>query len=103
MQERLFILVSMERNKIINKIKKILLKEGIQRAYFFGSFARGEKVYNDIDIAIVPPKSSFSLLDVVHLQNILENEIGKKIDIVTLRSIDPKLKPYIQKELVEVK
>ncbi|GFP33882.1 hypothetical protein HKBW3S42_02221, partial [Candidatus Hakubella thermalkaliphila] len=48
--------------------------------------------YRDIDIAIGPPKGKFSLLDLVGVEQELEDEIGKNVDVVMLRSIKPRLK-----------
>jgi predicted nucleotidyltransferase len=91
----------MKREQIIRTIKGILSEHGIKKAYLFGSFARNEK-YNDIDVAIEPPKGKFSLLDLVGVEQELEDETGKNVDVVILRSIKPRLKPYIEKDLTAV-
>lgn len=91
----------MERDLIIEKIKRILLKQGIKKAYLFGSFARKQRGYHDIDIAIDPPED-FSLLDLVRVENILKKKVKKKFDVITIDSISPHLKPYIQRKLVEL-
>jgi len=90
----------MERKTILNSIEARLRKEGIKKAYLFGSFARGEKKYRDIDIAIEAPKNGFSLLDLVGVEQDLEKKLHKKIDLMTLRSISPYVLPYIKKDLV---
>jgi len=92
----------MKRDKIISTIQEVLKKHGTQEAYLFGSFARKERVYHDIDIAIRPPKGKFSLLDLVHIENVLNERTGKKVEIITLRSIHPRLRPYITKDMVRV-
>jgi predicted nucleotidyltransferase len=46
----------MNRENLVRTIKDILQSSGIKKAYLFGSFARNEKKYHDIDIAIKPPK-----------------------------------------------
>ena len=89
----------MERAKIIAAIKSVLRKNGVRQAYLFGSFARGEKKYNDIDIAIVPPKGRFSLFDLAGLRIELEGRIGTKADLSIYGSIKPALRPYIEPEL----
>jgi predicted nucleotidyltransferase len=92
----------MKRDKIISTIQEVLKKHGTQEAYLFGSFARKERMYRDIDIAIRPPKGKFSLLDLVHIENVLNERTGKKVEIITLRSIHPRLRPYITKDMVRV-
>ncbi|MFP3950001.1 MAG: nucleotidyltransferase family protein [Candidatus Micrarchaeia archaeon] len=90
----------MKRQEIIKKITSSLVKHGVPKAYLFGSFARKEKEYNDIDIAIEPPKGKFSLLDLIGVEEDISGKVHAKIDIVTLRSISPRLKPYIKKDMV---
>ena len=88
----------MEREEIIKNIKEIVSKNNIRKAYLFGSFARKEK-YNDIDIAIEPPKR-FSLLDFSRVANLLEDRLGIHVDLISTRSIHPKLKSIIEKEMI---
>jgi predicted nucleotidyltransferase len=92
---------TMKRDQIIRTIKEVLSERGIKKAYLFGSFARREQ-YHDIDIAIEPPKGKFSLLDIVSVEQELEDETGKNVDVVILRSIKPRLKPYIEKDLTSI-
>jgi len=89
----------MNREKIVETIIDILKSSGIKKAYLFGSFARNEKKYHDIDIAIKPPKD-FSLLDLAHLENILEDRTNKKVDLGTIDSINPLVKKYAKKDLI---
>ncbi|PIT84549.1 hypothetical protein COU37_02605 [Candidatus Micrarchaeota archaeon CG10_big_fil_rev_8_21_14_0_10_45_29] len=91
----------MDRKERIEKIKQILKKHKIKKAYFFGSFARKEKNYKDIDIAIRPPKN-FSIIDMAGVQIELEEAVSKKIDLVSLRAIRPAFKPYIKKDLAAI-
>ncbi len=92
----------MERDSIIQKIREVLKKNRVSSAYLFGSFARKEKRYKDIDVAITPPKGKFSLLDLIGIEQELEERVGRKFDLCTLDSIKPALKPYIKRDLVVV-
>jgi predicted nucleotidyltransferase len=92
----------MKREQIIQTIRRTLKRHGVRKAYLFGSFARGEKKYHDIDIAITPPAGKFSLLDLVGLEQEMEGATAKKIDLMTLRSIRPAFKPYIKKDLTAI-
>jgi len=91
----------MKRIDIIAAIREKLRASGVKKAYLFGSFARGEKKYNDIDIAIEPPRG-FSLLDMAGVQIDIEDKIGKKVDIVSLRAIKQRLMPYIKPDLTVI-
>lgn len=88
----------MNRGRIVKIIKKTLQENGIKKAYLFGSFARKDKTYHDIDIAIKSPKG-FSLLDLARLENALEAKTKKKIDLGTIESIHPLVKEHIKRDL----
>lgn len=92
----------MGRDQIIETIRNVLEEHGIREAYLFGSFARKERQYRDIDVAIKPPRGKFSLLDLVRIENLLYEKTGKKIELVTLRSIHRRLMPHIKNDLMKV-
>jgi predicted nucleotidyltransferase len=97
----IFIIKAMKREQIIKTIKGVLSEHGVKKAYLFGSFARKEK-FHDIDIAIELPKRQFSLLDLVGVEQELKDETGKNVDVVILRSIKPRLRAYIEKDLTAI-
>lgn len=89
----------MKRAGIFSAIKETLRKYGVKKGYVFGSFARNERGYKDIDVAIAAPPKNFSLMDMAGVQVELEEETGKKVDVVMLRSLNPRIKQYIKKDL----
>ena len=87
--------------KLKPKIVKILKKKGIKKAGIFGSFARGEQKKNsDIDILIEPTKGMG--LEFVGLKLELEDNLDKKIDLITYKSIHPMLKERILREEIRL-
>lgn len=92
----------MKRETIIESIKKTLREHGISKAYLFGSFAREERNYHDIDVTIEPPKGRFSLLDLVGVEQELEDVTGKKVDVVIYHSVKPRLKQYVDKDITAI-
>jgi uncharacterized protein len=66
----------------------------------FGSYARNENhEASDIDI-LVKFKSTLSLLQLVHLERLISNELGIKVDLVTEGAIKNKIvKENISKDL----
>ncbi len=83
----------------VGKIQRILKKYKIRKAALFGSAARGdEKRGSDIDILIEPPPA-FTLFGLARLKIELESALKKSVDLVTFRSVDALLKPYIMKDL----
>lgn len=82
-------------NKIISTLKPI----GVNRVGIFGSFARKElREDSDIDI-LVDFKDTFGLLKLIQIENTLSNILNRKVDLVTTRSLDPKIKPFIENDL----
>ncbi|MES2797825.1 MAG: nucleotidyltransferase family protein [Bacteroidota bacterium] len=66
----------------------------------FGSYARNEESQNsDIDI-LIDLKSKINLLELIGLEQDLSEALGKKVDLVTFRSVNPQLMSYIQKDLL---
>ncbi len=93
---------SNEINKLIQKIILILKKNNIKKAGVFGSYARGDFNKNsDIDILIMPPKD-MSLLDISGIKIELEDDLNKKVDLVSYNYIHPKLKDRILKSEVKI-
>lgn len=91
-----------EVEKIQRKAAPILKKAGVSRSSLFGSFVRDESdSESDIDI-LVEFGGQKSLLDLAALKLELEKALGRKVDIATFRSINPRLKRVIQKEQVPI-
>lgn len=83
------------------RIVSILKKNGVVKAGIFGSYARGEaKKNSDIDILIQPPKGIG--LGFVGIKLELEEKLGKKVDLLTYKSIHPYLKKYILAEEIRI-
>ena len=70
--------------EIISICTPILKKYNIQKAYIFGSYARGEATEkSDIDIMIATTGSNIvTLLNLSNLEIDLEKKLGKVIDII---------------------
>lgn len=87
--------------KIKPKIIKILKKNKIKKAGIFGSYVKGEQKKNsDIDILIEPTKGMG--LEFVGVKLELEDELGRKVDLVTYKGIHPLIKRKILKEEVRI-
>jgi predicted nucleotidyltransferase len=65
----------------------------------FGSYARNEQTADsDLDILVSFDKI-LTLIDLSRITNELSEKLNIKIDLVTQKSLHPKLKPYIEKDL----
>ena len=82
------ITLSKIKNSVANELKKYSV---IEKAWLFGSFARGEENYkSDIDLMIdVSDKTNFSMFDVFQIQEDLQNKLKRKLDIVMSGALKP--------------
>jgi len=87
---------------IKTKALPILKEAGVTRSSIFGSYVRGEnRKKSDVDILVDLPRGK-SLFDLIDLQIKLEEVLGKKIDVVTYRSLHPLLRDRILSEQVQI-
>ena len=89
-------------DKYIDRIKNIILKRLGKypevKVIFFGSRAKGKKIFksSDVDIAL---EGNFKEIDVSYLKDELkEAPIPYEVDIVNLNSADEKFKKKVYKE-----
>jgi predicted nucleotidyltransferase len=86
-----------------NTIRDILEKHGVKKAALFGSIVRGDaREDSDIDL-LVEFEPGKSLLDLARLKLELESLLGRKVDIVTYRSLHPLLRERILSDQVVIR
>jgi len=70
---------------IINKLQGFFPAYPVEKAWVFGSYARGEETRkSDIDIMVRFEKDAgVSLFDLVRIMNELQGTLHKKVDLVT--------------------
>lgn len=77
------------------KILPILKKADVKKAALFGSYVRGDNTKtSDIDILVELPDNA-TLFELGGLKVTLEEELNKKVDVVTYKSISPIIKDSI--------
>jgi predicted nucleotidyltransferase len=85
-------------DEIRRKIEPTLRKFGVVRAALFGSAARGEaRAASDLDF-LVELESGRSLLDLVGLKFELTDILGVETDVVTYRSLHPRMREQVLRE-----
>ena len=89
-------------NYIREKTLPELKKAGVLRSSIFGSFARGEAgPESDIDILVELPEDK-GMFDLIELEARLGSALGKKVDVVTYRSIHHSLRDRILREQIPI-
>lgn len=83
---------------IKKQILPILKRQGVLKAAFFGSFARGEEKRNsDVDLLVKITKNK-TLFDLIKLKLDLEEKLGRGVDIVEYNAIHPLIKETVLRE-----
>jgi uncharacterized protein len=84
------------------KIIDILHRNDVRKASFFGSIVRGEMTEeSDVDL-LVEFEGKKSLLDIAHLKNELEDAVSRRVDVLTYKSLHPRLKDRILAEQLPI-
>ena len=96
----------MNRQKILGILRTLkpdlTARFGVTRLALFGSTARDEARENsDIDIVVAfdGPATSKKYFGV---QFLLEDQLGRPVDLVTEKALRPELKPFIEREAIDV-
>jgi hypothetical protein len=73
---------------------------GVARLGVFGSFARDTAVaQSDVDLFVEFAEGRKNLKNLVGLSRMLEDLLGRKVDLVTRASLDPFIGKYILEEV----
>jgi predicted nucleotidyltransferase len=89
-------------DKLRQRASGILKRHGVIRASIFGSFARNTASRrSDLDL-VVDFDDERSLLDLVGLQQELQDALGRNVDVVTFRSLHPRIRKQVLREQVRI-
>lgn len=73
---------------------------GVKRLGLFGSFFRNEQTLeSDVDVLVEFEAGQKTFDNFMKLAFLLEELLGRKIDLMTPESLSPYLRPYIQREV----
>ena len=89
--------------KRILEVRERLALLGVRSIGLFGSFVRGEQTsLSDVDMLVefIPEKHTFdNFMEVAFL---LEELLGRKVEVVTLEALSPYIGPHILREVERV-
>lgn len=86
-----------EIKKIILKNKSVLRKYDVRSIALFGSFVRGgQRKNSDIDFLVSFRRPSFN--NYMGLVADLDKLLHRKVDLISIKALKEKIKPYILKE-----
>lgn len=82
------------------QLRRFFTAYPVERAYVFGSFARGEaRADSDLDLLVDLDRSKPFGLGFVQMQLDLEKLLGRKVDVVTRSALSKYIEPYVTKDL----
>jgi predicted nucleotidyltransferase len=85
---------------IIRKKHTEIQSFGVKKLGLFGSFARREQdVESDIDLIAEFEKGEKTFDNFIQLAFLLEDLLGRRVELVTVESLSPYLKPHVMKEV----
>ncbi len=88
-----------------SNLKGKLSAYGISHFAIFGSYARSEATKeSDLDVVLdLLPKNNITLWTLEEIENLLKEELSiPRVDFIMRRSMNPRLKPYIEKDIVKL-
>ena len=91
--------------RILREHEALIRARGMTRLRLFGSMARGESTPgSDVDlIADIDRSAKFSLLDLVGLQYLLQDLLGREVDIgTTVEKMRPRMRQRFDTDAIEV-
>jgi predicted nucleotidyltransferase len=85
---------------LLAKNQDRLKQFGVRRLGVFGSFASGQQSnHSDVDIIVEFEKDQKSFDNFMQLASFLEQQIGRRVELVTPESLSPHIGPYILREV----
>ena len=81
-------------------LEKPLRERGLASLSLFGSIARGAgRPDSDVDVLVdIAPNVRFSLIDLVSVKDFLEDQLGRRVDVVTKDGLEPAVRDRVLRE-----
>ena len=101
------LVTDISRNEIIADLRRLERKfrdHGVTRLAIFGSRARGDnRPDSDLDVLVdVRPDIKFSLLDLIGIAHLIEDEMGVSANMFMRRSLEERFAKTIRDDIIEV-
>lgn len=89
---------------IIRQLSEFFSTQPIEKAWIFGSYARGEETSDsDLDIMVsYIPGESPGLLGICRIIDSLQNMLGIKVDLVERGTLYPRVEKEVEKQNISI-
>jgi len=89
-------------HKILQLSIPILKRNGVISAALFGSFVRSDdSIESDVDF-LLEYQDGVSLFDVAKLKRELEAKLGRKVDLVSLKYLNKRIREKVIREQIRI-
>ncbi|QMW05887.1 nucleotidyltransferase family protein [Spirosoma foliorum] len=89
----------MEKGQIVQEIQHYFADKPVERAWLFGSFARGEQeADSDIDVLLELDFSEPIGLEYIHWWMDLEKKLNRKVDLVCEGTLSKYIIPFVNQD-----
>jgi len=84
----------------LRALEEPLRERGLVSLALFGSFASGDaRPDSDVDVLVdIAADAPFSLVDLVAVKNFLEDRLGRPVDVVTKKGLEPLIRERVLRE-----
>lgn len=92
-----------EAARILTSCRNDLHRFGVTGLYLFGSTARGEAgPQSDVDLFVDYDPERFGFVELIRLEKLLSDALGRKADLTTREGLHPVLRSDIERSAMKV-
>lgn len=86
---------------MVNRIRKVLVNEPVQKAWLFGSYARGQEgPESDVDLLVQMVPNDLTILGFLKIQTRLEKVTNKSVDLIEDECLEDFARPSVDNDKI---
>lgn len=86
---------------MVNRIREVLVNEPVQKAWLFGSYARGQEgPESDVDLLVQMAPNNLTILGFLKIQTRLEKVTNKSVDLIEDECLEDFARPSVDSDKI---
>ncbi|MBQ3813501.1 MAG: nucleotidyltransferase domain-containing protein [Bacteroidales bacterium] len=86
---------------MVNRIREVLVNEPVQKAWLFGSYARGQEgPESDVDLLVQMAPNDLTILGFLKIQTRLEKVTNKSVDLIEDECLEDFARPSAENDKI---
>ncbi len=86
---------------MVNRIREVLVNEPVQKAWLFGSYARGQEgPESDVDLLVQMAPNNLTILGFLKIQTRLEKVTNKSVDLIEDECLEYFARPSVDNDKI---